>query len=53
MPDLADLFATLAADPRVRGKQFEHICRWFWMKDSHYRTALRRVWLWDDWPGRC
>ncbi|EUA08471.1 restriction endonuclease family protein [Mycobacterium kansasii 732] len=22
------------------------------MNDPQYRTALRQVWLWDDWPGR-
>ncbi|WP_372515194.1 restriction endonuclease [Mycobacterium paraense] len=20
--------------------------------DPEYRTTVRRVWLWDDWPGR-
>jgi superfamily II DNA or RNA helicase len=52
MPAFTDLVATLAADPRVRGRQFEHICRWYLANDPQYRTALRRVWLWDDWPGR-
>lgn len=52
MPAFTDLVVTLAADPRVRGRQFEHICRWYLMNDPQYRTALRHVWLWDDWPGR-
>jgi len=52
MPAFTDLFATLAADPRVRGRQFEHICRWYLTNDPQYRAALRKVWLWDDWPGR-
>ncbi|WP_319446910.1 MULTISPECIES: DEAD/DEAH box helicase [unclassified Mycobacterium] len=36
----------------MRGKQFEHICRWYLMNDPQYRSTLRRVWLWDGWPGR-
>lgn len=52
MPAFTDLFASLAADPRVRGMQFEHICRWYLLNESQYRAALRHVWMWDDWPGR-
>ncbi|MGV0596779.1 Helicase associated domain protein [Mycolicibacterium porcinum] len=52
MPAFTDLFATLAADPRMRGSQFEHICRWYLENEPQYRSALRQVWLWDDWPGR-
>jgi superfamily II DNA or RNA helicase len=52
MPAFTDLVATLAADPHLRGRQFEHICRWYLMNDPQYRTALRQVWLWDDWHGR-
>ncbi len=51
MPAFTDL-ATLAADPGVRGRQFEHICRWYLMNDPQYRSTLRQVWQWDDWPGR-
>jgi len=52
MPAFTDLVATLAADPGVRGRQFEQICRWYLMNDPQYRSTLRRVWQWDDWPGR-
>jgi superfamily II DNA or RNA helicase len=52
MPAFTDLFATLSADPRVRGRQFEHICHWYLENDPQYRSALRKVWLWDDWPSR-
>ncbi|WP_373235098.1 DEAD/DEAH box helicase [Mycobacterium marinum] len=48
----ADLLATLASDPHVRGRQFEHVCRWYLMNDPQYRSTLRQVWQWDDWPGR-
>ena len=39
-------------DERRRGKQFEHICKWFLTNDPIYLGQLRRVWLWDEWPGR-
>jgi superfamily II DNA or RNA helicase len=39
-------------DNRQRGKQFEYVCQWFLQNDPTYQPLLRRVWLWDDWPGR-
>jgi len=48
----SDLFARLDPDPRVRGKQFEHVCKWFLTNDPVYKHELRRVWLWDEWTGR-
>jgi predicted helicase len=47
-----DLFARLDPDPRVRGKQFEHVCKWFLANDPTYKNTLRRVWLWSEWTGR-
>lgn len=52
MPTFTGLLATLAVDHRVRGRQFELICSWYLTNDPQYRSTLRRVWLWDDWPGR-
>jgi superfamily II DNA or RNA helicase len=48
----SDLFARLDPDPRVRGKQFEHVCKWFLTNDPTYTALLRRVWLWKEWPDR-
>jgi predicted helicase len=48
----SDLFARLDLDPRVRGKQFEHVCKWFLTNDPTYKNTLRRVWLWSEWTGR-
>ena len=50
--DFDQLFTNLDDDPRVRGRQFEHVCKWFFENDPVYRSELRRVWLWDEWPGR-
>lgn len=52
MGTLSGLLESLAEEPGLRGRQFEHICRWFLTNDPLYRRDLRRVWLWDEWPGR-
>ncbi|HEY1840169.1 MAG TPA: Helicase associated domain protein, partial [Mycobacterium sp.] len=52
MATFSDLFARLDPDPRVRGKQFEHVCKWFLINDPTYKSTLRRVWLWSEWTGR-
>ena len=52
MGDFDGLYGNFDADPRVRGRQFEHVCKWFLENDPVYRSELRRVWLWDEWPGR-
>ncbi|MFC8316370.1 Helicase associated domain protein [Gordonia sp. NPDC057258] len=52
MGDFLDLFNRLDSDPRVRGRQFEYLCQWFLTNDPTYKAILRRVWLWDEWPGR-
>ncbi|MBU3751939.1 MAG: DEAD/DEAH box helicase, partial [Mycobacterium sp.] len=31
---------------------FEAVCKWFLENDPTYQPLLKRVWLWDDWPGR-
>jgi len=43
-----------AFDPRpeVRFREFERICKWFLTNDPLYQHQIRRVWLWDQWPGR-
>ena len=52
MAAFSDLFARLDPDPRVRGRQFEHVCKWFLTNDPMYKTTLRKVWLWKEWTGR-
>ncbi|MGV7633065.1 Helicase associated domain protein [Mycobacterium kansasii] len=47
-----DLFARLDPDSRVRGEQFEHVCKWFLTHDPMYKSTLRRVWLWKEWTDR-
>lgn len=52
MAGFLELLDRLDLDPRVRGAQFEHISKWFLKNDPTYKATLRRVWLWDEWPGR-
>ena len=43
---------TFDPDPKTRGTQWEHVCKWFLETDPVYRAQLKTVWLWDKWPGR-
>jgi superfamily II DNA or RNA helicase len=48
-----DIEATLDPDIKVRGQdQFEPLVKWWLENDPEYRTLLKRVWRWHDWPGR-
>jgi superfamily II DNA or RNA helicase len=47
-----DLYASLHPDDRLRGFEFEHICKWYLQNDPTYASRLKRVWLWKEWPGR-
>jgi superfamily II DNA or RNA helicase len=49
---LQALLSRLDADPGIRGRQFEHICKWYLDTDPIYAPQLKRVWLWKNWPGR-
>ena len=38
------------ADNNRRGKQWEHVCKWFLETDPVYRDRVKKVWLWKEWP---
>ena len=48
----SDLSAQFSADARVRGRQFERLCRWYLQNAPEYRNKIKQVWLWKDWPER-
>jgi predicted helicase len=50
MATFPELLANLDSKPQVRGRQFEHICKWFLENEPGYQSQLKRVWLWNDWP---
>jgi superfamily II DNA or RNA helicase len=52
MTSILDLFRKLDPDELRRGRQFERICKWLLENDHEYERQIKRVWLWDDWPGR-
>ena len=52
MATIPELFGNLSPDKQRRGRQFERICKWFLENDPEYKLQIKRVWLWDDWPGR-
>lgn len=52
MGDFDRLLANLDPNALIRGRQFEHICKWFLTNDPVYRHELRNVWHWDEWEGR-
>ncbi|MFL2630460.1 MAG: DEAD/DEAH box helicase family protein, partial [Thermodesulfobacteriota bacterium] len=39
-------------EPKIRGKNFEPYAKWFLENDSVYKKTFKKVWLWDDWPGK-
>ena len=48
----ATFLESLNADPQKRGTQWEHVCKWFLETDPVYRSQLKNVWLWKQWPGK-
>jgi len=52
MGRLEGLLSQLDASLQARGREFEHLCKWFLENDPLYGAQLERVWLWDEWPGR-
>jgi predicted helicase len=43
---------TLLASLGSSGRDFERLCKWLLQNGPEYRTRIRKVWLWADWPGR-
>ena len=52
MASFPELFDSLDPLPNTRGNQFERIVKWWLLHDPVYRSQIKRVWLWDEWPGR-
>jgi superfamily II DNA or RNA helicase len=49
MGDFQTLFDSLSENSQLRGRQFEHICKWFLENDPTYRNLVAKVWPWKDW----
>jgi len=46
------LIRSLDSDALRRGKQFEKIVKWWLTQDPLLSRDIKKVWLWDEWPGR-
>lgn len=52
MSNISDFLKYLASLPQVeRGNIFEVCCKWFLESDPLYKSQLKKVWLWKDWPN--
>ena len=49
---VATFLESFDLDPKTRGTQWEHVCKWFLETDPVYRAQLKKVWLWNKWPGK-
>src|SRR5664280_2088084 len=52
---LERLLSTMDFDSEInkaKGDQGERLFKWFLENDPVYKSKLRKVWFWDDWPGR-
>ena len=51
-----DSFAPILNDIRNQadpGEAFEKLfSKWFLENDPYWKTQVKQVWLWDDWPDR-
>jgi superfamily II DNA or RNA helicase len=52
MASFEKLESTFSPNVQVRGKQFEKLLKWWLQTDPVYSARLKKVWLWDEWPGR-
>ena len=52
MNSFLHLISTLDEDSHTRGVQFETICKWLLENHPLYKSKLKQVWLWNDWPER-
>ena len=48
--ELGPLLDELEPSPD-KGNQFERLTKWFLTNSPLYRGLLKKVWLWDEWPG--
>ena len=46
------LLQSFSTENATRGGQFEELCKWLLENHPLYRSKLKEIWLWDDWPGR-
>ena len=51
MGSFDDFYSLLPIDPSVRGDQFEKIfVPWFLKTDRVWKSQIKQLWLWKDYP---
>ncbi|WP_443636100.1 Helicase associated domain protein [Candidatus Njordibacter sp. Uisw_058] len=50
MHPFLELIDTFSTDNKARGDQFEKLCKWILENHPMYKSKLKQVWLWNDWP---
>jgi superfamily II DNA or RNA helicase len=48
----SELVDRLPTEAYAKGRMFERLCRWYLQNAPEYRLRVRKVWLWEEWPGR-
>jgi len=51
MTNFSNFISTFDVE-KSKGKQFEKFCKWFLENDPVWKSQVKKVWLWDDWPSR-
>lgn len=46
------LLQSFSTENTARGREFEGLCKWLLKNHPLYRSKLKKIWLWNDWPGR-
>ena len=46
----SEFFRSLSKDPNEKGKEFEKFARWFFISDPAWKTQIKRVCRFEDWP---
>ncbi|MDA8646811.1 Helicase associated domain protein [Porticoccaceae bacterium] len=46
------LLQSFSTENTARGRQFEGLCKWLLKNHPLYRSKLKKIWLWNDWPSR-
>lgn len=50
-PHIEQTIRALGSEKAI-GDAFEWLCRFFLCNASQYKSELKAVWLWNEWPGR-
>jgi len=47
-----DYFYSLPSDIHKKGKEFEHVTKWWLSKDPIWASQFKNIWLWNEFPKK-